>query len=241
LVTSDDREILLDGVFVDSGANVLLVTEAFCKEIGLFFRRCEEVPGLRGYGGSQDKKLIGVTSPFKLVLAKGCSYATTLHVKKAFVVPGDAGGMYKMCLDKQTVFPVYGHVDPEWQHFVWRPRAAEGDTLLVAGIPITSAVGPLHGSMAPFAAADLDDCYACVAAAQQEAQELQQQLNELEQQQQRDRFGNMPRLVDPSEALRSGGMSISPNKSQTVPEHVTFLGQEYTAFGPPRAALGRHL
>jgi hypothetical protein len=80
-----------------------------------------------------------------------------------------------------------------------------------------------------------------VAAAQQEAQELQQQLNELEQQQQRDRVENMPRLVNPSEALRSGGMSISPNKSQTVTEHVTFLGQECTAFGPPRAALGRHL
>lgn len=180
LVTPDDRAILLDGVFVDSGANVLLVTEAFCKEIGLFFRRCDQVPGVRGYGGTQDKKLVGITHPFKLVLAMGTPHATTLHVSRAFVVPGDAGGMYKMCLDKQTVFPVYGHVHPEWQHFVWNPEAAKGNTKLVAGIPITASVDQLHDAMVPFAAVDLEECYACIADAQEEAVDLQQQLEVLE-------------------------------------------------------------
>eukprot|EP00775_Hariotina_reticulata_P015122 gene15122-biopygen1480 len=195
LITSDGREILLDGVFVDSGANVLLITEAFCKEIGLFFRRCDQVPGVRGYGGSQEKRLIGVTNPFKLVLALGCSFATTLHVKRGFVVPGDAAGMYSICLDKQTLFPVYRHVNPRWQHLCWLPRVAMGNSLLVAGIPITSTIEQLEIPMAPLAAVDMDDCYACLVAAQQEADDLEQQLRVLEHAELGDE-NEMPGLVD---------------------------------------------
>jgi hypothetical protein len=47
-----------------------------------------------GRGGSQERKLIGYTGPFRLVLAKGTSHETTLHVARAYVVPGNANGMY---------------------------------------------------------------------------------------------------------------------------------------------------
>eukprot|EP00775_Hariotina_reticulata_P002868 gene2868-biopygen4480 len=119
LVLSDDREILLDGAFHDSGANLLLLTQALCKEIGLTYRQGSGVPGVRGWKGFKEKVLLGYTDPFKLVFAKGTSYETTLHVPTGYVVPGDAQGMYTLCLDKQTVFAVFGHVNPLLQHFCW--------------------------------------------------------------------------------------------------------------------------
>eukprot|EP00775_Hariotina_reticulata_P009601 gene9601-biopygen11499 len=82
LITPDDREILLTSVFVDSGANLLLVTEAFCKEICLYFRKFD-------------------------------------------------------------------------QHFVWSPKAADGYTRLIAGIPITAAVS--GSSECGVAARDMDE------------------------------------------------------------------------------------
>jgi len=136
LVLPDGREILLEGVFQDSGANLLLVTEAFCKEIALFFRQGVGVPGVRGWKGFKERILLGYTDPFKLVLAKGTSYETTLHVQTAYVVPGDAGGMYTLCLDKQTVYAVYGHVNPLLQHFVWYPWIEQGDRVHLAGLPV---------------------------------------------------------------------------------------------------------
>jgi len=214
LITPDDREILLDGVFVDSGANLLLVTEAFCKEIGLFFQKCDQVPGVRGWGGTSGKHLLGFTGSFKLVLAQGTPYATTIHVNRAFVVPGNAGGMYKMCLDKQTVYPFYGHVNPAWQHFVWNPKAADGNTKLVAGIPITSAVDMTGCGLA---AVDVDDqhLFACIAAAQLEAQELNEQLEA------------MPELV------------AVPELTQTVSysaDHINYLGQTIAQQAVPEEA-----
>eukprot|EP00775_Hariotina_reticulata_P002286 gene2286-biopygen3822 len=145
LVLSDDREILLDGAFHDSGANLLLLTQALCKEIGLTYRQGSGVPGVRGWKGFKEKVLLGYTDPFKLVFAKGTSYETTLHVPTGYVVPGDAQGMYTLCLDKQTVFAVFGHVNPLLQHFCWYPWIAQGDRRHLAGIPIRSFVSASSG------------------------------------------------------------------------------------------------
>jgi hypothetical protein len=148
LVLPDGREILLEGVFHDSGANLLLVTEAFCKEIGLFFRQGIGVPGVRGWKGLKERVLLGCTDPFQLILAKGTSYETTLHVAMGYVVPGDAQGMYTLCLDKQTVFAVYGHVNPYLGHFVWMPWIARGDCVHLAGLPVHSAMQSPTGESA---------------------------------------------------------------------------------------------
>ena len=91
--------------------------------------------------------------------------------------------MYKMCLDKQTLYSgIFGHVNPAWQHLVWYPRAAEGDLSLLAGIPITSAF--MHdddsGLVAPMAALNLDyfPSFACAAVREPSCDEVVPALRE---------------------------------------------------------------
>jgi len=167
LTTPDGRQYLLDDVIIDSGANILLLTEEFCKEIGLHYTVSADVPSMRGISGKLAKLLVGRTGAFELTLAMGTAHATRISVSSAYVIEGNAGGMYKMCLDKQTLHCIFGHVNPAWQHLVWYPYAAEGDRSLLAGIPITSMLMHEDSSdpMAPMAALDLDyfPSFACAA------------------------------------------------------------------------------
>jgi hypothetical protein len=122
---------------------------------------------MRGISGKLAKMLVGYTGAFTLTLAMGTPYATAISVSIGFVIGGNAGGMYKMCLDKQTLYSIFGHINPAWQHLVWYPRAAEGDLSLLAGIPISSAF--MHdddsGLVVPMAALNLDyfPSFACAA------------------------------------------------------------------------------
>jgi hypothetical protein len=137
----DDRECLLEGVIVDSGANLLLVTELLCKELGLHVDKSGPLPGLRAIDGKTDSYLVGKTAPFTLTLGKGSSHPAVIPVPSgAYVIKGDANNMYKMVLDKQTLLPVFGHVNPAYQRLVWYPNAATGDTSVINGIPVSSEV-----------------------------------------------------------------------------------------------------
>jgi hypothetical protein len=134
------REVLLDMVVPDSGSNTLIFTEAACKELGMYINRLVAVPSLKGISGQPDAQLIGRTGPFTLTLAKGSRFAATLPVPGgAFVMKGNAGGMYKVCLDKQTLLRVYGHVNPAIESLCWYPFAAQGDFTVMYGIPVQSA------------------------------------------------------------------------------------------------------
>jgi site-specific DNA-cytosine methylase len=135
----DGRDCLLEDVIVDSGSNTLLVTEELCKALGLHINRDVELPKLKGIDGAMKPYLVGRTAPFTLTLGKGSAYPAVLHVPDgALVMKGNAGGMYSMCLDKQTLLPVYGHVNPALQKLLWYPHAAEGDYSVVNGVSVTS-------------------------------------------------------------------------------------------------------
>ena len=139
MTLSDGRTCLLEDVIVDSGSNILLITELLCKLLGIHINRTTPVPGLKGIDGKLAGYLVGKSEPFTLTLAKGSPWEAVLPVPMgAYVIRGDAGGMYSMCLDKQTLLPVYGHVNPAYQHLMWYPRAAQGDYSIVHGIPVTS-------------------------------------------------------------------------------------------------------
>jgi hypothetical protein len=80
LTTPDGRQYLLDDVIIDSGANILLLTEEFCKEIGLHYTVSSDVPNTRGISGKLAKMLVGYTGAFTLTSAMGTPYATAISV-----------------------------------------------------------------------------------------------------------------------------------------------------------------
>lgn len=137
LTLPNGREISLDGCVVDSGANLPLVTEEFCKAHGITVHALP-TPAMRDIYGEEGNKLLGRTSALRLTLGPDTVAPTHLSIAGAFVVPGNAGGLYSFCLDKQTLAPVYGHVNPLYQHLVWYPRAAGGDFSILNGVPTSS-------------------------------------------------------------------------------------------------------
>jgi len=164
------REALLVDVIVDSGSNILIITEDYAGELGLHVLKSKNLPHMRGINGVLASYFVGVTGPFTLVLAQGTPYATEIAVPAAYVIRGDAGGMYKMCLDKQTLLPVLGKVEPRWQHLVWFPKAAEGTCASWQAFRVTSAMaqGTSGQHMAPMAAVGVDQFpfFSCAAIAE---------------------------------------------------------------------------
>ena len=85
--------------------------------------------------------------------------------KGALVIKGSAGGLYDLCLDKQTMYPVFGHVDPALGYLVFRPLAANGNFTLINGIPISAQARGAEveklraqGLLAPLAAEEETAC-----------------------------------------------------------------------------------
>lgn len=87
----DGRECLMEDVIVDSGSNTLLITDAYCKELGLHVNRDIDLPGLKGIDGKLAPYLVGRTPPFSLTLGKGSHYPAKLHVSAgSLVMKGNA-------------------------------------------------------------------------------------------------------------------------------------------------------
>jgi hypothetical protein len=140
LTTPDGRDVLVDMAFQDSGATLLLFTEVACGEWGTYIFRTNQVPSVKGIDGLPSKKIIGRTGPLVLTLAKGHPLAAVLPVPCAWVLEGDAGGMFKVCLDKKTLLPVFGYVDPALNMLCFRPKAAQGRLDIIHGIPVRGYV-----------------------------------------------------------------------------------------------------
>jgi hypothetical protein len=145
LTTTDGRDVLMDATFNDSGATLLLFTEVVCGEWGVHIFRTTQVPPVKGIDGLPSKKIIGRTGPLVLTLAKGHPLAAALPVPCAWVLEGDAGGMFKVCLDKKTLLPVYGYVDPAINMLCYRPKAAQGRMDIIHGIPVRGYVKTGNG------------------------------------------------------------------------------------------------
>jgi hypothetical protein len=140
LTTTDGRDVLMDATFNDLGATLLLFTEVVCGEWGVHIFRTTQVPPVKGIDGLPSKKIIGRTGPLVLTLAKGHPLAAALPVPCAWVLEGDAGGMFKVCLDKKTLLPVFGYVDPAINMLCYRPKAAQGRMDIIHGIPVRGHV-----------------------------------------------------------------------------------------------------
>jgi hypothetical protein len=99
----------------------------------------KQVPQLLAIDGKLSQNITGRTGPLVLTLAQGTPYAVNLPLPNgALVMKGDAGGLYDLCLDKQTLHAVYAYVDPALSMLLFRPRPEE-DMWLYNGIPVTSA------------------------------------------------------------------------------------------------------
>ena len=85
----------------DSGANLLLITEAQCKRMG-----CNiitgETPALKAIDGQLHSFIIGHTPPVDLTIGRGTPSPLHKRVERMWVIAGDAGGMYDVLLDKET-------------------------------------------------------------------------------------------------------------------------------------------
>jgi hypothetical protein len=141
LTISDGRSFLMELTIVDSGADTAILTEATCKRYGIHIFKTH-VPQLLAIDGAPNTNIIGRTGPLVLTLAAGTPYAANLPLPNgALVMKGDAGGLYDLCLDKQSLHAVYGYVDPALSMLVFRPRP-EQDMWLLNGIPVASAASP---------------------------------------------------------------------------------------------------
>jgi hypothetical protein len=142
LTTPDGRDILVRGAFKDNGSTILLITEDACGRWGITIIRTTQVPSVTGIDGCPSRQIIGRTGPLVITLAKGHPLAAVLPVPCAYVIKGDAGGMFSMCLDKKTLLPVYGFVDPAVNMLCYRPLAAQGRMDIMHGIPVRGYGSP---------------------------------------------------------------------------------------------------
>jgi site-specific DNA-cytosine methylase len=113
---------------------------SFVESFSLAARQPDTLlPNMRAIDGQYSKFLMGRMGPLELILGKGSAAPAVLRKPEgAFVIRGDAGGMYNLCLDKQTLAQVFGHVHPVYQHLVWYPDAASGDFRRINGVPVKS-------------------------------------------------------------------------------------------------------
>jgi hypothetical protein len=136
---------------------------------------CIDLPGLKTISGELTNNNIGRTGPLVVSLALGSSHPAHLPIPNgALVMKGNAGGLYKFCLDKQTLHSVYGYVDPALNHILFRPLASEGNMTLFNGIPTTSVAR--GGLLAPLAddqsQDDLKEFFALASAISMPAADL---------------------------------------------------------------------
>ena len=133
----NSRRLSLDRCVVDSGSNLPLVTEDFCKAHGITIHSMTP-PCMKDIFGDNHTRLMGRTPSLVLTLGPDTAVPTRLTIPGAYVVPGNAGGMYEFCLDKQTLSPVYGHVNPAYQRLCWYPRAQQADFTVLNGVPVST-------------------------------------------------------------------------------------------------------
>ena len=89
------------------------MTEDLCKRAGLHIHKDGPLPGLKAIDGNITNNIIGRTGPLTITLAKGTRYPAVLPVNKgALVIKGSAGGLYDLCLDKQTLYQSLAMLTP---------------------------------------------------------------------------------------------------------------------------------
>jgi hypothetical protein len=123
----------------DDGSNILLISEAQCKRMGIQILT-SNLPELRGIDGELRPYIIGRTPPAELTVGLGTAAPMRKQVPCLWVVQGDAGGMYDVLIDKETFKEWYAHVSPVFGHYIWFPKAAEGDLSVINGVPVQSSV-----------------------------------------------------------------------------------------------------
>jgi hypothetical protein len=144
---SDGRQVVPSIAAVDNGCNLMLATWHFCQLMGIGWHRMS-VPELRAIDGEVRPSIIGRTKPFVLRLGQGTEQPLDLHIQRgAYVMQGDAGELFDLCIDTETLKPYYAHVNPLYRHLVWFPGAPQGDLSVLAGIPVDTS-HPGSGSAA---------------------------------------------------------------------------------------------
>uniref|UniRef100_A0A383WLP7 Uncharacterized protein n=1 Tax=Tetradesmus obliquus TaxID=3088 RepID=A0A383WLP7_TETOB len=136
LQLQDGKIVVPNITAADNGCNLLLLTLLCCEELGIPWHRMS-VPELQAIDGQVRPSIIGRTVPFMLRLTPEEGPQLEIPVTLgACVMEGDAGGLFDMCLDTETLKPYYAFVHPLLKHLVWYPGAPQGDCSVMAGVPV---------------------------------------------------------------------------------------------------------
>jgi hypothetical protein len=124
----------------DSGCTIEVWAETSCQRFGMPFTRCATPQVLMI--DKTPAAIIGVTEPHWMMV--GGNTDCPLKVWRpggAFVLAGDAGGMFDLCIGTETLKDYFCHTNPLHQHFCWYPDAPNGSVRRVNGVPVTIFAG----------------------------------------------------------------------------------------------------
>ena len=123
----------------DNGTNLLVITQEFCRQHGVSYEPCRG-PRLKLHTGhlSQPDHIIGRTEPMSLLLGEDTPMPLQVPLDQGvFVCAGDAGGLYELCLDSNTLSPWFAFVNPAVGHLCWYPGGPQGDFSVLNGVPVS--------------------------------------------------------------------------------------------------------
>jgi hypothetical protein len=151
------RSILIPRAVEDSGCVPNLITEAYAKAIGLYYKElaADELPRIRNIEGEVVGRVFARTEPVTIVFAKGTQHEARLDVPDGFVVMRSGGGaadLFDVVLGRSLLGRISGFVLPLIQSFVYMPRLQARDTTMHT-LPVKIGLDRLDDPMAPPTAA----------------------------------------------------------------------------------------
>jgi hypothetical protein len=133
LECADGRAVHVLGAKEDNGSGLELMSQKFTCTTGIHFRPLapDQRPSILNIEGDGSSRIIGVTDPLTVILAKGTPYEARLEAKKGFyVLSGDVvARMYDILLGKELLDAIAGYVDPLTCEYVYRPHLYRGSSL----------------------------------------------------------------------------------------------------------------
>ena len=131
----------------DNGANLLLFTQQFCRQHGISVNYGSST-AIKHIDGVARSTVVGRTEPITIVLGEQTLRPLVVAVPEgAYVLTGDAGGLYEVCLDSNTLSRWGAFTNPAWGHLCWYPDADSNDFSSINGIPV-AITQPLDSSTA---------------------------------------------------------------------------------------------
>ena len=126
-----------DKVAFDDGCNLPLVSQTYCHMVGIPYEYTQSA-AVQHSDGQSRSCLIGRTGPIHWTLGKETPAPLTLKLQSGMhVMKGNAGDMYDVCLDTNTLKRHFAHANPAAGVLCWYPGGPQLDFSTVCGVPAT--------------------------------------------------------------------------------------------------------